>query len=64
VQLHGHEGRIAIYEVMPVGEELRDAILKNARPPNCGRSRSRRHEEPAQAGLMRSLKELRLSRKC
>src|SRR5213596_1283281 len=26
----GMKGRIAIYEVMPVGEELRDAILKNA----------------------------------
>jgi type IV pilus assembly protein PilB len=25
----GMKGRIAIYEVMPVGEELRDAILKN-----------------------------------
>ncbi|MGH7345421.1 MAG: type IV-A pilus assembly ATPase PilB [Candidatus Rokuibacteriota bacterium] len=26
----GMKGRIAIYEVMPIGEELRDAILKNA----------------------------------
>src|SRR5438309_257295 len=26
----GMKGRVAIYEVMPVGEELRDAILKNA----------------------------------
>jgi type IV pilus assembly protein PilB len=25
----GMKGRVAIYEVMPVGEELRDAILKN-----------------------------------
>jgi type IV pilus assembly protein PilB len=26
----GMKGRVAIYEVMPIGEELRDAILKNA----------------------------------
>jgi len=26
----GMKGRVAIYEVMPVGEELRSAILKNA----------------------------------
>ena len=36
----GMKGRVAIYEVMPVGEELRSGDSQECcRPPSCGQSR-------------------------
>jgi len=61
----GMKGRVAIYEVMPVSEEIRAAILKNVSTPTRGRSPIARHEEPAaERPHEGSLKELRRSRKC
>jgi type IV pilus assembly protein PilB len=50
----GMKGRVAIYEVMPIGEELRDAILKNA-PTAEIRSMAERAgmKSLRQAGLMK-----------
>ena len=45
----GMKGRIAIYEVMPIGEELRDAILKSAPTAEL--------RSIAQAGGMKSLRQ-------
>jgi type IV pilus assembly protein PilB len=45
----GMKGRVAIYEVMPIGEELRDAILKNAPTAEL--------RSIAQAAGMRSLRQ-------
>ena len=45
----GMKGRVAIYEVMPIGEELRDAILKSAPTAEL--------RSIAQAGGMKSLRQ-------
>jgi type IV pilus assembly protein PilB len=50
----GMKGRIAIYEVMPVGEELRDAILKNASTAELRSiAQSQGMRSLRQAGLMK-----------
>ena len=50
----GMKGRIAIYEVMPVGEELRDAILKNASTADLRSiAQSQGMRSLRQAGLMK-----------
>jgi len=45
----GMKGRVAIYEVMPIGEELRDGILKNVATAEL--------RSLAQAAGMRSLRQ-------
>ncbi|OLD39032.1 MAG: type IV-A pilus assembly ATPase PilB [Candidatus Rokubacteria bacterium 13_1_40CM_2_68_8] len=50
----GMKGRIALYEVMPVGEELRDAILKNASTADLRSiAQSQGMRSLRQAGLMK-----------
>jgi type IV pilus assembly protein PilB len=50
----GMKGRVAIYEVMPIGEELRDAILKSAPTAEL--------RSLAQAGGMKSLRQAGLNK--
>src|SRR5438093_2704907 len=52
----GMKGRIAIYEVMPISEELRDAILKNASTAELRSiAQSQGMRSLRQAGLMKVL---------
>jgi type IV pilus assembly protein PilB len=48
------KGRVAIYEVMPISEELRDAILKNASTAELrSMAQSQGMRSLRQAGLMK-----------
>jgi type IV pilus assembly protein PilB len=48
------KGRVAIYEVMPIGEELRDGILKSASTAELRTlAQGRRMRSLRQAGLMK-----------
>jgi len=50
------KGRVAIYEVMPISEELRDAILKNASTAELRSiAQSQGMRSLRQAGLMKVL---------
>ena len=52
----GMKGRVAIYEVMPISEELRDAILKNASTAELrSMAQSQGMRSLRQAGLMKVL---------
>jgi len=42
-----HEGSRAIYEVMPISQELRDLMIRNAPPPRFARRRRAGHENTA-----------------
>jgi type IV pilus assembly protein PilB len=52
----GMKGRVAIYEVMPISEELRDAILKNASTAELrSMAQSQGMRSLRQAGLLKVL---------
>jgi type IV pilus assembly protein PilB len=51
----GMKGRVAIYEVMPISDELRELVLKDASTAEIAQWPRARDEDPAQSGLQKVL---------